>query len=73
MTLNSHSRVRTGDLFEENNARDNNSISNRNYRGYNADILRGLIEGLIGSSIGTMCKKNRYLLDKLVKKWKRII
>jgi hypothetical protein len=28
----------------------------------------GLIEGLIGNSIGTLCKNNRFLLDNLVKR-----
>jgi hypothetical protein len=32
----------------------------------------GLIEGLIGMSIGTICKNNRYLLDKLVEKRRRM-
>jgi hypothetical protein len=31
----------------------------------------GLIEGLLGMSIGTMCKNNRFLLDKLVEKRKK--
>jgi uncharacterized membrane protein len=31
----------------------------------------GLIEGLLGTSIGTMCKNNRYLLNKLVEKRRR--